>query len=38
VVNRLALAVGAMLETQTPDTSELANVLPVPTEQPEIRE
>jgi hypothetical protein len=38
VVNRLALAVGAMIEAQTPNTSELANVLPVPTEQPEIRE
>lgn len=37
VVNKLALAVGAMLEARTPNTSELANVLPVPTEQPEIR-
>jgi len=38
VVNKLARAVGAMLEARTPNTSELANVLPVPTEQPEIRE
>jgi hypothetical protein len=38
VVNKLALAVGAMLEAQTPNTSELANVLPVPTEQQAIRE
>jgi len=38
VVNKLALAVGAMLEARTPNTSELANVLPVPTEQAEIRE
>src|SRR5512144_2055400 len=38
VINKLALAVGAMLEAQTPNTSELANVLPVPTERQEIRE
>ena len=38
VINKLALAVGAMLEAQTPNTSELANVLPVPTEQQEVRE
>ena len=38
VVNKLALAVGAMIEAQTPNTIELAIVLPVPTEQPEIRE
>ena len=38
VINKLALAVGAMIEAQTPNTIELANVLPVPTEQPEIRE
>src|SRR5512134_382577 len=37
VLNKLALAVGAMLEAQTPNTSELANVLPVPTEQQEVR-
>ena len=38
VINKLALAVGAMLEVQTPNTSELANVLPVLTERQEIRE
>src|SRR5512135_1097224 len=38
VINKLALAVGAMIEAQTPNTSELADVLPVPTEQPGIRE
>ena len=38
VVNKLALAVGAMIEAQTPNTIELANVLPVPTERQEIRE
>src|SRR5512143_4134015 len=38
VINKLALAVGAMIESQTPNTSELANVLPVPTEQQAIRE
>src|SRR5512143_1542082 len=38
VINKLALAVGAMLEAQTPNTSELANVLPVPTEQQAVRE
>jgi hypothetical protein len=38
VINQLALAVGAMLEAQTPNTSELANVLPVPTERQDIRE
>lgn len=32
------LAVGAMIEGQTPNTSELANVLPVPTEHQGIRE
>ena len=32
VVNKLALAVGAMIEAQTPNTIELVNVLPVPTE------
>ena len=37
VINKLALAVGAMLEAQTPNTSELANVLPVPTEQQAVR-
>src|SRR5512143_1039765 len=38
VLNKLALAVGAMIEAQTPNTSELANVLPVPTEQQAVRE
>ena len=38
VINKLALAVGAMLEAQTPNTIELANVLPVPTERQDIRE
>lgn len=38
VINKLALAVGAMLEVQTPNTSELANGLPVPTERKDIRE
>src|SRR5512139_1981331 len=38
VINKLALAVGAMIEAQTPNTSELANVLPVPTERQDLRE
>jgi hypothetical protein len=38
VVNKLALAVGAMIEAQTPNTIELANVLPVPTERQDMRE
>ena len=38
VINKLALAVGAMIEAQTPNTIELANVLPVPTEQQAVRE
>src|SRR5512144_2164697 len=38
VINKLALAVGAMLEAQTPNTSELATVLPVPTERQDRRE
>ena len=38
VINKLALTVGAMREAQTPNTSELANVLPVPTERQDIRE
>src|SRR5512143_703834 len=38
VINKLALAVGAMLEAQTPNTIELANVLPMPTERQDIRE
>ena len=38
VIHKLALAVGAMLETQTPNTSELANVLPLSTERQDMRE
>jgi len=38
VINQLALAVGAMLEVQTPNPSELATVLPVVPERQEIRE
>jgi len=38
VVNKLALAVGAMIEAQTPNTIELANGLPVPTERQDMRE
>src|SRR5512143_897394 len=38
VINKLALAVGAMIEAKTPNTIELANVLPVPTERQESRE
>src|SRR5512134_3855534 len=38
VINKLALAVGAMIEAQTPNTTELANVLPLPTERQDMRE
>ena len=38
VVNKLALAVGAMLEGQTPNTVELANLLPLETERQDMRE
>jgi hypothetical protein len=38
VVRKLSLAVGAMLEAQTPNTVELANVLPLPTERQDMRE
>jgi hypothetical protein len=38
VVNKLALAVGAMLEGQTPNTVELANLLPLDTERQDRRE
>ena len=38
VVNKLALAVGAMLEARTPKTVELANGLPLPTERQDMRE
>jgi hypothetical protein len=37
-VKKLALAVGALLEAQTPNTVELANVLPLETERQEMRE
>ncbi|MGF1615468.1 MAG: hypothetical protein ACFCVA_16595 [Gammaproteobacteria bacterium] len=38
VVNKLALAVGAMLEAQTPNTVELANGLPLDTSRQDMRE
>ena len=38
VVSRLALAVGAMIEARTPNTAELANVLPLDTERQDMRE
>lgn len=38
VVSKLSLAVGAMLEGQTPNTVELANLLPLETERQDIRE
>lgn len=38
VVSKLALAVGAMLEGQTPNTVELANLLPLETERQDMRE
>jgi hypothetical protein len=38
VVNKLALAIGAMIEGQTPNTVELANLLPLPTERQDMRE
>ena len=38
VVRKLALAVGAMLEGQTPNTVELANLLPLETERQDMRE
>jgi len=38
VVGKLALAVGAMIEGQTPNTVELANLLPLPTERQDMRE
>jgi hypothetical protein len=37
-VNKLSLAVGAMIEVRTPNTAELANVLPLPTERQDMRE
>ena len=38
VVNKVALAVGAMIEVRTPNTAELANVLPLETERQDMRE
>lgn len=38
VVGKVALAVGAMIERQTPNTAELANVLPLGTERQDMRE
>lgn len=38
VVSKLALAVGAMLEGQTPNTVELANLLPLETQRQDMRE
>ena len=38
VVRKLALAVGAMLEGQTPNTVELANLLPLDTARQDMRE
>lgn len=38
VIKKLALAVGAMLEGQTPNTGELANLLPLETERQDMRE
>ena len=38
VVTEVALAVGAMIEAQTPNTVELANRLPLPTERQDRRE
>jgi hypothetical protein len=38
VVNKVALAVGAMIEVRTPNTTELANVLPLETARQDLRE
>ena len=38
VVSKLALAVGAMIEARTPNTAELANLLPLDTERQDMRE
>jgi hypothetical protein len=38
VVDKVALAVGAMIGRQTPNTAELANVLPLDTERQDMRE
>ena len=38
VVRKLSLAMGAMIEGQTPNTVELANLLPLDTERQDMRE
>jgi len=38
VLDKLSLVIGAMLECQTPNTIELANVLPLETERQDMRE
>ena len=38
VITKLALAVGAVLAAQTPNTVDLANVLPLDTERQDLRE
>ena len=38
VLKKLALAVGAMIEGQTPNTVELANLLPLKTDRRDMRE
>src|SRR5512147_181424 len=38
VIKKLWLAVGAMREAQAPNTTELANLLPLPTERQDMRE
>lgn len=38
VVTKVALAVGAILEARTPNTVELANLLPLDTERQDLRE
>jgi hypothetical protein len=38
VITKLALAVGAVLEAQTPNTVDLANLLPLDTERQDMRE
>ena len=38
VVDKVALAVGAMIEVRTPNTAELANVLPLETARQDLRE
>ena len=38
VVGKVALAVGAMIEVRSPNTAELANVLPLETQRQDMRE